>query len=445
MISSIIKNISQGALVMVGNTKVLLVGILVLVFPIVFFYITQSFLDTATDNINTVQKQRVELLHQSVATMLEGVKSTDKSTVQIYIDNVSNESIDVKNVSVLLKSSEGYFVTHSSNPDLLGTKILKIEPYEKLPITENESLIVNSLTDSGRVWESYRMVLVEGNEYYVYTQQDFSTLDQVLYSRVQQSYLGLTLIFIFLISLAYWLNRQTFWKGEHEKRIAELKERDIFSNMIAHEFRTPLTVIKGYASFLKESDAVQGENRRFVANISQSTERLIYLVNDFLEVARLQSGKITIKKESINVSEIIEKVVSDLTPIARDKDLKLVTRVSDAINFVTDEARLQQILINLVTNSIKYTKTGSVAISVEKKTDELFIIIEDTGVGISGQDQKKLFQPFSRVGRADESTVIGTGLGMWITNQLVDLLGGEVNLESIEGIGTRVTLSLKPD
>ena len=430
---------------MVGNTKVLLVGILVLVFPIVFFYITQSFLDTATDNINTVQKQRVELLHQSVATMLEGVKSTDKSTVQIYIDNVSNESIDVKNVSVLLKSSEGYFVTHSSNPDLLGTKILNIEPYEKLPITENESLIVNSLTDSGRVWESYRMVLVEGNEYYVYTQQDFSTLDQVLYSRVQQSYLGLTLIFIFLISLAYWLNRQTFWKGEHEKRIAELKERDIFSNMIAHEFRTPLTVIKGYASFLKESDAVQGENRRFVANISQSTERLIYLVNDFLEVARLQSGKITIKKESINVSEIIEKVVSDLTPIARDKDLKLVTRVSDAINFVTDEARLQQILINLVTNSIKYTKTGSVAISVERKTDELFIIIEDTGVGISGQDQKKLFQPFSRVGRADESTVIGTGLGMWITNQLVDLLGGEVNLESIEGIGTRVTLSLKPD
>jgi len=428
---------------MTGNTKVLLVGILVLVFPIVFFYITQSFLDTASDNINTVQKQRLELLHQSLSTILESSENT--STVQSYINNVTEESVDLKSISIILKTTSGYFVKYSSNQDFLETKILNVDPFEKLPITENESLILNSTNGLGRVWESYQMVLVEDNEYYIYTKQDFSVIDQVLYSRVQQSYLGLTLIFIFLIGLAYWLNRQTFWKGEYDSAQVKLKERDVFSTMIAHEFRTPLTAIKGYASFLKESESVSDEDKRFVANISRSTERLIYLVNDFLEVARLQSGSISIKKETTNVDSAVDKVITDLLPIAKSKDLQLSADIPTNLNFDTDKVRLQQILINLVTNSLKYTEKGKVSISAERKSNEVLIFIQDTGVGISGKDQKKLFQPFIRVGKADEGLVTGTGLGMWITYKLIELLGGEINLESIEGIGTKVTLSFELD
>jgi signal transduction histidine kinase len=216
--------------------------------------------------------------------------------------------------------------------------------------------------------------------------------------------------------------------------------------MIAHEFRTPLTAIKGYASFLEESNNLSDEEHRYIQNIRSSTERLVLLVNDFLEVARLQSGKIKLDIKSTDVSNVVERTINDLQPIAKEKNLKLVFDApKNKINLDTDANRLVQVLTNIITNSLKYTEKGTVTVSVEEGYKTVSLIIKDTGTGISADDQKKLFAPFTRVGNVDKTNVTGTGLGMWITKQLVEFLGGTIGVESIRGVGTHIVITFKAD
>jgi len=221
-----------------------------------------------------------------------------------------------------------------------------------------------------------------------------------------------------------------------------MEDRDMFSNVIAHEFRTPLTAIKGYASFLEESDTLEAENKRFANNIRVSAERLVVLVNDFLEVARLQSGNLEFTKEPTDVRKVLKKVTEDLQISASEKDLKLVyTPASQPIILNTDSARLIQVVTNILSNSIKYTESGEIELECKKSGGQVIIRVKDTGTGISAEDQKKLFAPFTRVGEVDKSTILGSGLGMWITQQFVGLLGGDIGVESIKGVGTHVVIT----
>jgi signal transduction histidine kinase len=263
-------------------------------------------------------------------------------------------------------------------------------------------------------------------------------------ARRQQSYLGLTAIFMFLLGLAYWFARQIDWRKKHAALESQLQERDLFTNMIAHEFRAPLTVINGYVSFLKESNALHPAERRFVANIETSTQRLLALVNDFLEVARIQSGNMPFEIVQVDVRGVIQSVVEANTLTASKKNLTLsYTPAETALMHKTDVKRLTQILQNMISNALKYTEKGSVEVVAEQNALATIIRIKDTGMGISAEDQQKLFAPFSRVGGVDQSKITGTGLGMWITKQMITLLGGTVSIESIKGVGTHAVIMLK--
>jgi signal transduction histidine kinase len=296
-----------------------------------------------------------------------------------------------------------------------------------------------------RTWQVFSSVEKEDVSYIIFSEHSFQLIDSVMLARQQLSYLGLSAIFLFLIGLAYWVNKQTQWEKRHEKLSKQMEERDLFSNMIAHEFRSPLTAIKGYASFLEESDSLQTEDKRFANNIRVSAERLVLLVNDFLEVARLQSGKMEFKEESVDVRDVLTKVTEDLQMTATDKDLQLVYEAPvQPILMKTDSARLTQVVTNIVSNSIKYTESGVIGLECTKEAAQLTIRIKDTGVGISAEDQKKLFAPFVRFGESDNSSTIGSGLGMWTTKQFVTLLGGKIGVESIQGMGTHVVVTF-PD
>jgi signal transduction histidine kinase len=251
----------------------------------------------------------------------------------------------------------------------------------------------------------------------------------------------LSLIFTFLIALAYWIHRQADWERQYHQLHTTLKERDLFSNMIAHELRTPLTAIKGYASFLQESPNLDTEEQRYADTIRESAERQVLLVNDFLEIARIQSGKMKIEPTQVDVNKTIPSIVETLQPEATAKQLQLIyTPALQTQPLVTDENRLVQVLTNIITNSIKYTDTGTVEVTCEATRAGIAIRVKDTGMGISAEDQKKLFAPFARVGGVEHTSTSGTGLGMWITKQMIELLGGSINVESIKGVGTHVVL-----
>jgi signal transduction histidine kinase len=142
------------------------------------------------------------------------------------------------------------------------------------------------------------------------------------------------------------------------------------------------------------------------------------------------------------VKGVVEQVINDLGAVAAAKEIVLRDQSrSDTISLQTDRHRLLQILYNVVSNAVKYSSEGEVSIAYDETPLAVTIRVQDTGHGISAEDQKKLFQPFSRVGNAEASGEVGSGLGMWITKQLVEHLGGTIGVESIKDVGTHVVLT----
>jgi signal transduction histidine kinase len=446
MISNLLKTIERGFGVMSSNSRMILVGVLVFVFPLIFIWITQSFFTTSYNNMQSVNKARVRTIHSATSIIIRQAVETNDLSSEIVQDIVS-ENEEIQAFRIFIEDDLGFRVLLSENPEQIGVVNELPILITKFGFTDDRDFMrAEFLVNGDRIWQAASRIVIADSIYYVFTEYNFRLIDSEMTHRRQQSYFGLTAIFVFLIALAYWLNKQTDWYIKHKKKEDELKERDLFTNMIAHEFRTPLTAIKGYASFLEESDSLQKEEVRFAQNIKYSADRLVLLVNDFLEVARLQSGKLEVEKLPVIVSDVFEVVVSELTQMASEKGLKLnISDASKNISFDTDEKRLIQILTNIVSNAIKYTDTGSVTIDCKDSNSYFIVYIKDTGTGISAEDQRKLFLPFSRVGGVDASSITGSGLGMWITKQLVSVLNGKIGVESIKGVGTHVVITFTKD
>lgn len=444
MISKFLITLNAGFKTMLSNTKMLFVGVLVFVFPILFFWITQSFFTTAYNNINTSEKNVVSILHDSLSSQLLHNKP-DSENISELIEMYKQENQTISKIKIVNEAEGQFRVVNAVDSDSIGTIVTSDQLYRDLPFSaEDNSFIVETTINGVRTWQAFRSVHTKENDFIIFTEHKFALIDSVMLARRQQSYFGLTAIFLFLIALAYWLNKQTYWHKKYTVLETRLKERDLFSNMIAHEFRTPLTAIKGYASLLEEDKHLNKDSFRFAKSIHISADRLVLLVNDFLQVARLQSGKIQIKIEEINLHSVLKNVIQDLQELASKKNLKLeLEQTKEFIPFKTDKNRMTQVLTNIITNSLKYTDSGTVTVECKEKKGEIVIYVKDTGTGISAEDQQKIFEPFSRVGNVDSTKIVGTGLGMWITKQLVTLLDGNIGVESIKGVGTHVVISFE--
>ncbi len=439
-----LRTLQQGLAVMKGNTQLLFIGVLVFIFPILFVFVTQSFFDTANANITTSEKRRVGLLHDSIVIALKE-PTMSREGIKKLIDTQALANTDIEEIRVVSEVPEGYVIEQSLQEGVVGSLDTNQTIYQNALGSTDSSLIFEQKPAGYRQWYAVRKVVTPGEPVrYVVSEHSLREIDSLMAARQQQSYFGLTVIFVFLIGLAYWISRQIFWQKKHQKLQAEIAERDLFTSMITHEFRSPLTAISGYTSFLKESQGLTEEEKRYVDTIETATGRLLALVNDFLEVARIQSGKMIVEKKPVLVHDTIQRVLDVVRPLAEIKGLELrFSPTLKPITFNTDEKRLAQVLQNMLTNSIKYTDKGSVEITTEINPISFTIRIKDTGTGISAEDQAKLFAPFARVGGVEKTATVGTGLGMWITRQLVDVLGGTIGIESIKGVGTHAVITFK--
>ena len=444
MISRVLTALENGLRTMRLNTRFMLVGVLVFVFPLAFIWITESFFSASYENIHTVQKQRVGMAHDTVTALLLNAES-DRQLLTSVIKKVKTNNEDVSKFRVYLQTPNGLLVVAAADDALIGNYDPTAEEIKKLGFSNVlDFQLLEFLIDGNRVWQAYKWVPVASNDYYIFTELDLSRVDRTMSYRRQQSYFGLTGIFIFLLALAYWLRKQVDWKAKHEHLSELMHERDLFSNMIAHEFRSPLTAIKGYASFLEESQNLPPDERRFAGNIHKSAQGLIALVSDFLEVARLQSGTLKLNLETVDVRTLVANILENMQSLAQEKGLALEFEEPSApLELHTDPARLSQVLTNIISNAIKYTNHGSVKLRCDSDYNTVSIRVMDTGMGISAEDQKKLFTPFMRVGGVDNAKITGTGLGMYITKQLVGILHGTIGIESIKGVGSHVVITIK--
>lgn len=215
-------------------------------------------------------------------------------------------------------------------------------------------------------------------------------------------------------------------------------------SLLAHELKSPLTSIIGYSElFMRQQRSAKVKDTvsslEHIERVIRSGRQILRLINDALEFARYETGKMRLQLESIDVKTVIKTVVEVMQPLADSRGLLLVPDCNNAPNRVlTDPFRLQQILVNLVSNAIRYTKTGSISIECSLLADDSWIIsISDTGVGIAPEDQSRIFDPFTRAILSDQQhPPDSTGLGLTIVSKLVELLQGEISLVSQIGVGT---------
>ncbi len=223
------------------------------------------------------------------------------------------------------------------------------------------------------------------------------------------------------------------------------KLKDEFVSLASHELRTPMTAIKGFISMIQEGDfgKLSKEMEEPINDIGASTDRLIHLVNDMLNVSRIEAGRLKFTLVETDLDAIIAEVISTLQPIAISKKIILDYKKQKEILVQADVDKVKQVLNNLVGNSLKFTDQGGIIITTEQEGDRIKIFIADTGMGITPDNQKKLFGKFQQISSQQKGKPIGTGLGLYLSKELVQKMGGDIWIEKSEiGKGSIFAFSL---
>jgi len=247
-------------------------------------------------------------------------------------------------------------------------------------------------------------------------------------------------------------DRKRFERTLQEKNV-ELERasqaKDRFLATMSHELRTPLNAIIGFTGTLlmKLPGALNAEQEKQLGTVQSSAKHLLSLINDLLDLAKIESGKVELNFEPVSCRAVVQEVATALRPAAEGKHLRFeINLPAEAILVKTDRRALNQILINLTNNAVKFTEKGSVQIDLRQHRDGGHLLTEisviDTGIGIQPHDQANLFLAFSQVGVAVRRAKEGTGLGLHLSQKMAELLGGRITLQSEPGQGSRFTLVL---
>ncbi len=235
---------------------------------------------------------------------------------------------------------------------------------------------------------------------------------------------------------------------EKERALAASRAKSDFLANMSHEIRTPLTAVLGYADLLLDREAVPTEEHEALATIRRNGGHLLQLVDDALDISRIEAGKLRVERRACDPAQVIEETVAMLRVRAVEKRLEFGVEYASALpaRIETDASRLRQILINLLGNAIKFTERGGVRLVVRHQQEpapRLYAEVIDTGIGISPEYVARLFEPFSQADTSSTRRFGGTGLGLAITRRLVEYLGGEISVETEPGRGSRFRFSIE--
>ncbi|MFZ1827367.1 MAG: response regulator [Candidatus Competibacteraceae bacterium] len=225
------------------------------------------------------------------------------------------------------------------------------------------------------------------------------------------------------------------------------RAKSAFVSNMSHELRTPLNAIIGFSELMAKSKTLGDTDRKNLEIINRSGDHLLALINDVLEISKIEAGHVELLEEATDVGRLLRDVVALLQPRAQRAGLALtadIGRLPDALLCV-DATKLQQVLLNLLSNAINFTRQGSVTLAVDGQPVEngalrLAVKVRDTGIGIAPEDQKRIFEPFTQI--APHATSAGTGLGLAITRQYLAMMGGELEVESTPAVGSTFRFAL---
>lgn len=278
-------------------------------------------------------------------------------------------------------------------------------------------------------------------------------MDLITLTCAIQIYFIYLMLYIFgMVSLIFMVRGVNSYKQKMEEKNEEarlaLEAKGNFLANMSHEIRTPMNAIYGMAELLSEK-SFEEQEKEYIGTIKKSSENLLSIINEILDFSKIDSGKMEITEDTYQFNSLIHDVLSIIEFRLKGKSVKLITDIDPNIprELIGDELRIRQVLINLLNNAVNFTYRGHIIIHIRWQSDGDFsgtleVAIEDTGIGISEENLKKLFTAFSQVDTRKNRNVEGTGLGLVISRQLLRLMGGDISTASVLGEGSTFSFKL---
>lgn len=441
------KNIFDKALVFIKeNPSIIYSLFLVILIPAAFFLNIYMINSGYEKDLNKITQRKAVLVEDIINVLLEE-QLGDFGVLQSSIGKLAEKNSEIISLSILQHRPEqdSFEIVASKDESLIGLESDEIQ--NTIAWKQPEGVAFLDRGKNGRFWKVTKILAGDDGEKKGLISISFSLsdTDALINRTITNSY---WILIITILVVVLMISNQTRLFG-YALTLSKLKEidkmKDTFISMASHELRSPLTAIKGYLEFLQEKKEVLADkdSQHYVTNISTSVERLQNLVNDILEVSRIEGNRLPVEITEFVPHETILQSVEELRAHAIQKGLALTYEPGETtVPVKADINRLKQIIVNLIGNAIKYTEKGSIKVTVQTKDKKLLITVADTGLGISAENQAKLFQKFYRVPSEKTKNILGTGLGLWITLELAKRMDSQVTVESIEGVGSHFTLHL---
>ena len=422
--------------------------ILIIFIPVAIVANTLWSLGNTQKNMDQ-ELQRKAALAESIFAGAVADSLDNEAALQAKIDLIAKTNTEIKEISILKPQSDGFLVVASSEEKNIGL-IFKssqntITWVEEQPIA---TLVSDTTkTPNERYWVVITPLEDLDGEKQALVDMKVSLADiDALTKKTLTNSLFILVITVFFVLLLLVNHFRFFEYAVLFKRLKEVdKMKDDFISIASHELKTPMAAIKGYISMIFEGvgGKVDEKAKEHLEKAFANVKRLDVLVNELLDVSRLEQGRMQFDMQPVDITDIIKEISSELQVKADEKKLKITYQElsEPRPKIFADPDRLAQIFDNLIGNAIKYTLKGNVTISHKSDGKILQTIIKDTGIGMSPEDRKRLFEKFYRIQNKKTMDIPGTGLGLWITREIVHRMNGEIYADSMENVGSQFTIS----
>lgn len=435
--------------------------ILIILIPLLIAYNTVFIIKQYNKSMDVALQRQALTVGRSIYALIKSDLG-DNNAMQKKIEALSGKSGDVEELAILKPEKDNFKIIASSKNENIG-KVFGFYYYNQAWIQpDNDGLATDSLllahtaegqemidgnTDE-RFWlVAMPMQDINGEKQALLTMKLSSEIVNELTNNNRNASMILLVLTVLVVILFLAAAIRLWDYAVLYKKIKEVDQmKDEFISVASHELRTPVTGIRGYTSMILEGTfgEISDKLKDTLKMVQGAADRLAGLVEDLLNVSRIEQGRLEVKNMPLEISQIIKDIMAELKVQADQKNLILEYKphAGKLPTISIDSDRLKQALINIIGNAIKYTEKGSVTVLTEEKDagKTLALKIKDTGIGMSAKDRERLFQKFYRVQNDKTKNIVGTGLGLWITKQIVELMKGKITVDSIENVGTQITL-----